>query len=193
MLTVTVEEGQKTGDQSKSPPPAPVVPNSVPRKVSPTPIVKSSTTTLPKSSSPSSITALLGTRPRRATGRTLGSRNPDFQVSLLISKMCSLRYQPPLLVQSLFLTSRLRITQINIKQFKQLCGSYMCLILHKLTFCHKVDAAILPPITGGASRELRNVSPSSTTTSGTPSSRYFLCPNPFDQIHPCPSSSFFQS
>ena len=139
MLTVTVEEGQKTGDQSKSPPPAPVVPNSVPRKVSPTPIVKSSTTTLPKSSSASSITALLGTRPRRATGRTLGSRNPDFQVSLIISKMCSLCYQPPLLVQSLFLTSRLRITQINIKQFKQLCGSYphlyMCLILHKLTFC----------------------------------------------------------
>ena len=179
MLTVTVEEGQKTGDQSKSPPPAPVVPNSVPRKVSPTPIVKSSTTMLPKSSSPSSITALLGTRPRRATGRTLGSRNPDFQVSLIISKMCSLRYQPPSLVQSLFLASRLRITQINIKQFKQLCGSYMCLILHKLTFCHKVDAAILPPITGGASRELRNVSPSSTTTSGTPSSRYFFVSKSF--------------
>ena len=80
MLTVTVEEGQKTVDQSQSPPPAPVLPNSVHRKNSPAPTVKSSSTTLPKSSSASSLIALPGTRPRRTTGRTLGNRNPDFQV-----------------------------------------------------------------------------------------------------------------
>ena len=80
MLTVTVEEGQKTVDQSQSPPPAPVLPNSVHRKISPAPTVKSSSTMLPKSSSASSLIALPGTRPRRTTGRTLGNRNPDFQV-----------------------------------------------------------------------------------------------------------------
>ena len=82
MLTVTVEEGQKPVDQPRSPPPAPVLPNSLHRKVSPAPTVKSASTMLPKSSSASSLTALPGTRPRRTTGRTLGNRNPDFQVLL---------------------------------------------------------------------------------------------------------------
>ena len=84
MLTVTVEEGQKTVDQSKSPPPAPVVPSLGHRKVSSATIVKSSTSTLPKSSSASSFTALPGMRPRRAAGRNLGARNPDFQVFLAL-------------------------------------------------------------------------------------------------------------
>ena len=85
VLTVTVEEGQKTVDQSKSPPPAPVVPSlGGSRKVSSAPIVKSSTSTLPKSSSASSFTALPGIRPRRAAGRNLGARNPDFQVFLAL-------------------------------------------------------------------------------------------------------------
>ena len=84
VLTVTVEEGQKTVDQSKSPPPAPVVPSLGHRKVSSAPIVKSSTSTLPKSSSASSFTALPGMRPRRAAGRNLGARNPDFQVFLAL-------------------------------------------------------------------------------------------------------------
>ena len=89
VLTVTVEEGQKTVDQSKSPPPAPVLPNSIHGKASPPPTVKSSTS-LPKSSSTSSLTALPGTRPRRTAGRTLGTRNPVFQVLVLEQTMCYL-------------------------------------------------------------------------------------------------------
>lgn len=93
MLTVTVEEGQKTVDQSKSPPPAPVLPNSAHRKASPAPsTVKSSSTTLPKSPSSSSLTALPGTRPRRTTGRTLGTRNPDFQVPVMEQPVCFCTY-----------------------------------------------------------------------------------------------------
>ena len=135
MLTVTVEEGQKTVDQSKSPPPAPVLPNSAHRKVSPAPsTVKSSSTTLPKSPSSSSLTALPGTRPRRTTGRTHGTRNPDFQVPVMEQHVPH--------------------------------GVY-----HVIP---QVETALAPPMADRVGRELRNLSPSSTTTSGTPSSRCYL-------------------
>ena len=135
MLTVTVEEGQKTVDQSKSPPPAPVMPNSIHGKASPAPTVKSSSTTLPKSSSTSSLTALPGTRPRRTTGRTLGTRNPVFQV---------------------------------LECNNQCVSAHTFVVYHVLT---QAERALAPPMADRVDRELRNLSPSSTTTSGTPSSR----------------------
>ena len=85
MLTVTVEEGQKIEPQTKSSPPPdpPAQPiNSVPRKVSPTPTTAS---TLPKSSSSTSLTSLHLPRPRRATGRNHGARKAQPQVNILAS------------------------------------------------------------------------------------------------------------